>query len=181
MQTRDELEKRVSDLERAVAHRSAVMRGVRKRSATTIAGIPLYDIAFGPDLARGEIRGHAKGILAIGDMATGVLALGGIARGVIALGGLSIGVFSFGGLSLGALLAAGGVAIGGVATGGAALGGVAVGGVAGGYYACGATAVGDHVVTSTATRSDIEAEQFFRQHGLASYCGVGHIYRQSGR
>lgn len=180
MQTREQLEKRVAQLERLLA-RSAILRGVRNRSATTIGGFPLYDIAFGPDLAREEIRGHAKGILAIGDMATGVLALGGIARGVIALGGLSIGVFSFGGLSLGALFAAGGVAIGGVAAGGAALGGVAVGGAAGGYYACGAAAVGDHVVTSTATRSDIEAEQFFRQYGLASYCGVGHIYRRSGR
>ena len=163
MQSREQLEKRVADLERTLSRREGVMRGLRKRSATTLAGIPLYDIAFGPDLAREEVRGHARGIIAIGDMATG------------------FGVFSIGGLSLAALVAAGGVAIGGVATGGAALGAVAVGGAAGGYYACGAAAVGDHVVTSTATRSDVEAEQFFRSHGLGGYCGVGHVYRQTVR
>jgi hypothetical protein len=176
MQSRDELEKRVAELERTVARR-ALIRGVRYRCATTIAGFPLYDIAFGPDFGRAEVRGHAKGILAIGDMATGVIAVGGLARGVIAVGGLAMGVISVGGLSIAALFAAGGVAIGTVATGGAALGAVAVGGAAGGYYACGAAAVGDHVVTSTATRSDIEAEQFFRAHGLGSYCGAGHVYR----
>jgi len=181
MQSREQLEKRVADLERTLSRREGVMRGFRKRSATTIAGIPLYDIAFGPDLAREEVRGHARGIIAIGDMATGVIAIGGLARGVVALGGLAIGVIGIGGLSLAALFAGGGVAIGGVATGGAALGGVAVGGAAGGYYACGAAPVGDHVVTSTATRSDVEAEQFFRSHGLGGYCGAGHVYRQSVR
>ena len=171
MQSREQLEKRVADLERTLSRREGVMRGFRKRSATTIAGIPLYDIAFGPDLAREEVRGHARGIIAIGDMATGVIAIGGLARGVVALGGLAIGVIGIGGLSLAALFAGGGVAIGGVATGGAA----------GGYYACGAAPVGDHVVTSTATRSDVEAEQFFRSHGLGGYCGAGHVYRQSVR
>jgi hypothetical protein len=180
MRTREDLEKRVADLERAFARGGAMMHGVRRRSASSIAGIPLFAMAFGPDFAHEEIRGHAKGIIAIGDMATGVLAIGGIARGVIALGGLAIGVVGVGGFSLAALFAAGGIAIGGLATGGAALGAVAVGGAAGGYYACGGYAVGDHVVTATATRSDVEAEQFFRSHGLSGYCGAGHVYRQSG-
>jgi hypothetical protein len=65
----------------------------------------------GPDLERGEMRGHAKGIIAIGDIATGVVALAGVARGGLAIGGLAVGLISLGGLSIGAL-ALGGLAIG---------------------------------------------------------------------
>jgi hypothetical protein len=72
--------------------------------------IPFYDVAVGPDLARGELRGHAKGVIAIGDLATGFLALGGLARGAIAIGGLAAGLVSFGGLSIGVLSAVGGFA-----------------------------------------------------------------------
>jgi len=180
MQTREDLEKRVAELERTVAARRTFgMPSVRIRSSAAIAGIPLYAIAMGPDLAREELRGHAKGLIAIGDIATGLIAIGGFARGVVALGGLAVGVVGLGGFSIAALVAAGGVAIGGIAAGGAALGGVAIGGAVGGYYACGAAAVGDHVVTSTATRSDVEAEEFFREHGLSSYCGTGHVYQQN--
>ena len=180
MQTREELEKRVAELERIVG-KAAFVRGYRRSSRAAIVGIPLVSVAFGPDFAHGEIRGHAKGIVAIGDVATGVIALGGFARGIVAFGGLAVGVFSAGGLCLAALLAAGGIAIGGIAWGGAALGGVAVGGAVGGYYACGAAAVGDHVVTSTQTRSDVEAEAFFREHGLGGYCGPGHVFRKLPR
>ena len=58
-------------------------KGIRKRSATCFAGLPLYDIALGPDLDKGECHGHARGIVAIGDIATGWLAVGGAARGII--------------------------------------------------------------------------------------------------
>jgi hypothetical protein len=179
MQTREEMEKRIAKLERALGRGGYGVRGVRIRSAAAIAGFPLYAIAMGPDIENEELRGHAKGVIAIGDVATGVIAIGGIARGVVALGGFAFGLFALGGFSIAALVAAGGIAIGGIAAGGAALGGVAVGGAVGGYYACGAAAVGDHVVTSTATRSDVQAERFFREHGLASYCGVGHVYGKS--
>ena len=79
-------------------------RGIRKRSAHYLWGLPLYDIAVGPDPERGEVRGHARGVLAIGDIATGILALGGLARGVVAVGGVALGIFCFGGCSLGILL-----------------------------------------------------------------------------
>jgi hypothetical protein len=180
MRTREELEKRVAELEGVFA-RGFAMRGYRRHSAATFAGVPVVDIAMGPDFAHGEMRGHAKGIVAIGDIATGVIAIGGVARGAVALGGIAIGLVSFGGLSLAALAAVGGIAVGGIALGGGALGGVALGGAAGGYYACGGAAVGDHVVTATSNRSDVEAERFFREHGLASYCGAGHVYRQQSR
>lgn len=115
-----------------------MMRGVRKQSSIRILGLPLYQIAMGPDLEAGEMRGHARGIVAIGDLATGIVALGGVARGVFALGGLAVGLVAFGGAALGGLLAVGGGAIGFVALGGGALG----------CYACGGAAAGAHVLSS---------------------------------
>ena len=176
MSSQEPLERRVRELEKEVASLRAgsAVRGVgiRKRSSATWAGLPLYDIALGPDANRGEWRGHAKGVLAIGDMATGVVALGGLARGVVAIGGLAAGLLSFGGLSIGVLCAVGGLAIGSLALGGGAVGGTAVGGGAVGYYyACGGGAFGGHVID--ATRSDPEAVEFFREHGLSALCGAG--------
>jgi len=171
MQSREELEKRVAELEKQVSALKGgafPTRGIRKRASWGVGDIPFYDIALGPDLERGEIRGHAKGIIAIGDIATGVLALGGLARGVVAFGGLAAGLVSLGGLSLGLLGAIGGLAIGGLAVGGGAIGGVAIGGGAAGYYACGGGAAGRHVVA--ANHRDPEAEAFFRQYALAGLC-----------
>jgi hypothetical protein len=70
------------------------VQGIRYNSETKFFGIPFVSIAMGPDIEKGEVRGHAKGIIAIGDIATGCLAIGGIARGVVALGGLSVGIIS---------------------------------------------------------------------------------------
>jgi hypothetical protein len=169
---RDDLEKRVAELEQQVAmlkgRQPYPFRGVRRRSAAMIGGIPLLEIAVGPDPERGQVRGHAKAIIAIGDIATGVVALGGLARGVIALGGLALGGITFGGLSIGALVAMGGLAIGGVALGGGAVGGVAIGGGAAGYYACGGGAFGEHVID--ARRRDPEALEFFRRFGAEAAC-----------
>jgi hypothetical protein len=150
-----------------------VYRAVRKRAGFELFGLPAYDIALGPDPEKGEVRGHARGFVAIGDMATGVFALGGLARGLVALGGVAIGGITFGGLSIGAVLAFGGLAIGSFALGGGAAGGVAVGGGAYGYYATGGGAAGKYVVS--AERHDPEAEEFFRRYHLplpdAPRCG----------
>jgi hypothetical protein len=166
---REDLEKRVAELEREVAAlRGRQFRGVRRRSSTTVGSLPLWEIASGPDPDRGELRGHAKAIIAIGDMATGVVALGGLARGFIAVGGFALGVITLGGFSVAALAAIGGLAIGSVAIGGGAVGGVAVGGGAAGYYACGGGALGEHVID--ARRRDPEAMEFFRRFGLEAAC-----------
>ena len=141
-------------------------RGLRKRGSW-------YAIAIGPDPARNEVRGHAKGFIAIGDKATGFIAIGGLARGVIAIGGCALGLISFGGVSLGALLAVGGLAIGGVAFGGAAVGGVAMGGHASGFYACGGAAFGPNVIDED--RRDPAAIVFFAERGLGAVCGQPEI------
>ena len=114
--------------------------GKRWRSAATLFGWPVIDVALGPK--DGQMRGHAKGIIAVGDIATGGVALGGFARGVVAVGGLAVGLFSLGGGSLGVIAATGGFAVGGMAAGGGAAGYLASGGGAVGVVAQGGGALG---------------------------------------
>jgi hypothetical protein len=77
-----DLERRVAELEAEVARlKGRGFKRVRYRSALTLGDIPFLAIASGPDPDKGELRGHAKGIIAFGDMATGVVAFGGLARG----------------------------------------------------------------------------------------------------
>lgn len=159
----ERLQQRVEALERELAalKLGATRRGVRKRSRISVCGLPLYDIAVGPDVETNKVRGYARGIVAIGDIATGVLAIGGVALGAVALGGCSIGIlFSIGGLAMGGV-AFGGAAIGVLAVGGAAVGVVAIGGAAVGYYACGSSALGQYVISSTERHP--EAIRFFGQ------------------
>jgi len=168
----DDLEKRVDELEAEIAalrERTLLPPiGIRRRATLSIGHLPLYEISLGSDPGRRQMRGHARGIIAIGDVASGVVAIGGYARGVIAIGGLATGIVSFGGLSVGLLSAFGGLAIGGLAIGGAAVGGVAVGGSAAGYYACGAVSAGLHVVSTTEHAPDAAA--LFRRLGLTGIC-----------
>ena len=145
---------------RAAATPSGAFRGVRRRSDHEYVGLPLWAIAVGPDPDQGELRGHAKGILAVGDIATGFIALGGFARGGIAVGGLAVGLVAIGGLALG-VLAFGGLAIGLLAIGGGAIGWVAVGGAAAGIYAAGGAAWGTYVIS--AVERSPEAVAFFAQ------------------
>lgn len=157
----NDLRKRLESLESEVAalRSTRYFTGVRKRSTGSLWGIPLYDIAFGPDFERGEIRGHARGIIAIGDVATGLVAMGGMARGLVAVGGLALGGLALGGCSIGVLAAIGGLAVGGIAAGGAAVGLIAIGGGAYGYYAMGGSCAGEHILS--ATQRDPEAIRFF--------------------
>ena len=168
----DDLERRVAELETEIsALRERTLLpplGIRKRATWSIADMPLYEISLGSDPGRRQLRGHARGIIAIGDVASGVLAIGGYARGVVAIGGLAAGIFSFGGLSVGLLSAIGGLAIGGLAVGGASVGGVSIGGSAVGYYSCGAAAAGAYV--ASATEHSPDAAALFRQLGLDSIC-----------
>jgi len=165
---RESLRQRVEELEKEIAALRQVQSGrtVRRRSEASLLGLPVWEIAVGPDLERGERRGHARAIIAIGDIATGWLAIGGFARGIIALGGcavggVSLGLFgALGGLAVGTI-ALGGAAIGLVALGGGAVGYVAIGGGAIGHYAAGGDAAGHFILT--ARRQDPEAVRFFQQ------------------
>jgi hypothetical protein len=149
------------DLKQAKTRRWTMQKNgsIRKRSEKVVCGLPLYDFALGPDLQNGELRGHAHGIIAIGDIATGWLALGGMARGFVALGGFAVGCLSFGGCAIG-LLSVGGAALGAVALGGGAFGVVAMGGAAVGYYAAGGAAWGKYA--ASAIERNPEAIEFFK-------------------
>jgi hypothetical protein len=153
------LENEVAELRQAAEGPRRAQHGVRKRSEGEIFGLPLWEIAIGPDPELGEIRGHAKGVLAVGDIATGLFAVGGIARGLFCVGGLALGVVSLGGVSLGLGFALGGAALGGVAVGGAAIGPVVIAGAGIGYYAKGAACFGAHAVN--AMGADPQAVRFF--------------------
>lgn len=137
---------------------SAEGRIVRKRSKMTIGGLPLWEIARGPDLKRGERRGHARAILAVGDIADGVVAIGGMSRGIISVGGLAAGVVALGGISIGLLAALGGLAAAPYAMGGVALGAYARGGA----YA------------SLRTRGKLVRRAPWWRRGLRELCGAGH-------
>lgn len=150
--------------------------GRRYRSPIVLFGLPLVDIALGPH--ENEWRGHAKGIVAIGDCATGWLALGGFARGIIAFGGMSIGLIAFGGGAIGGI-ALGGGALGGLALGGGAVGAfahgggvaglVAVGGGAAGIYAAGGSVYARYALSPTGRNPTAQA--FFDQ--LQAMFGLG--------
>ena len=148
---------------------AARFRGVRKQSEYVFLGLPLYSIARGPDPEKGELRGHARGVFALGDTATGIVAVGGFAVGAIAIGGVAMGLVTLGGFSLGLLLAIGGAAIGAVASGGAALGFVAIGGAAAGYYAAGGAAYGAYVLD--AMYRSPEAIEFFSRWWILGSLG----------
>ncbi len=121
---------------------------VRRRSRATLFGWPLWEIARGPDPARGQSRGHARAVFAVGDIADGVVAVGGISRGIVAIGGVAAGVFALGGVAVGLIGALGGLALAPLAMGGAAVGAAARGGAALGVFARGRAVAGLHVVKS---------------------------------
>ena len=109
------------------------------KSKRTLFGLPLVHINCGPGVH------WARGVIAIGDIATGFVALGGIAVGLVSLGALSLGLL----LALGALSAGtisiGGLAIGVTAWGGFAFGVLSVGGLSWGVYAAGGVVTASEV------------------------------------
>jgi len=88
--TADEFARAKSQLLSTPAFSKFPVKGIRRESPRKFFGLPLWAIAIGPDWERGEMRGHARGIFALGDMATGWFAFGGLARGFFAFGGLAI-------------------------------------------------------------------------------------------
>ena len=117
------------------------------KSKKTWHGLPLVHI---------NMKGKAKGVIAIGLMAKGIVSIGLLSMGVVSVGLAALGIIALGGflaLGVGAcgamcggVFAAGGLAAGVFAAGGLAAGWVAVGGLAAGQYACGGFAVGEIAV-----------------------------------
>jgi hypothetical protein len=128
-------------------------RTIRYTSTMRLGKWPILAVAFGSDFSRNESRGHARGIIAMGDVATGFIAIGGLARGVIAVGGVAAGFVTVAGVGFGALV------IAGVAIAQTAFGGVAIG-----HYAKGGATIGAHVVSSE--RTDHSAAVWFSRLGL---------------
>ena len=94
------------------------------KSKRTLFGLPLVHVNCGPGIH------WARGIIAIGNIATGFVALGGIAAGLLSLGAVSLGLLlALGALSVG-IIAIGGVALGWFAWGGIVCGIYSVGGIA---------------------------------------------------
>lgn len=138
------------------------------KSSTSLLGLPLVHVAIGPPEGSREVRGIAKGWIAIGDISFGiVLAVGGLAVGGMSLGGLSVGVVALAGLSLG-VWSVGGLAIGAFAVGGGAIAAWAAnGGLAlATEYALGGLAIGAEANTKAA-QSYFESSSFFRFATLA--------------
>lgn len=115
------------------------------KSKRTLFGLPLVHINCGFG------RNHwARGIIAVGNVATGVVALGGVALGLFTLGGVGIGLLmALGAISIG-MVSIGGIAVGLLAWGGIAMGWLAVGGCAVGVYAAGGAAVASKVAVGGA-------------------------------
>jgi transcriptional regulator with XRE-family HTH domain len=107
-------------------------------SGRTLWGVPLIHVNVGRGLRR------ARGIIAIGNIATGVIAIGGLSLGLISLGGLGLGLLTLAGAAVGGL-SFGSLSLGLVACGGVASGYLAIGGVAMGSYAVGGVALADYI------------------------------------
>ena len=92
------------------------------RSEQVWGDLPVVHVSVGGRQADGRYRlGRARGIIALGDVATGLVAVGGVAIGLFSVGGVAIGLVAFGGVAVGL------VAIGAVAMGLTAVGAVTVG------------------------------------------------------
>jgi hypothetical protein len=89
--TTEEFTKAKAQLLSAPAFSKFPVKGIRRESPRKFCGLPLWAIAIGADWERGEIRGHARGIFAFGDIATGWFAFGGLARGGGACGYYALG------------------------------------------------------------------------------------------
>ncbi len=101
------------------------------KSKRTLFGLPLVHINCGPGIH------WARGVIAIGGIATGIVAFGGIAVGLVGMGALCLGLLlALGAVSVG-IVSIGGLAVGLTAWGGFALGLLSVGGISFGVYAAG--------------------------------------------
>jgi len=109
------------------------------KSERTMYGLPMVHINIGFGIKK------AKGIVAIGNIATGFISIGLLAKGFISLGLLSLGLISFGIVAIGLILAIATISIGTFSIGAIAVGIFTLGAVSLGVYSIGAFAVASRV------------------------------------
>jgi len=109
------------------------------KSKRSLFGLPLVHINVGIGAKR------AKGVLAIGNIATGILSIGLVSMGLISIGLLSLGLIGLGTFAIGLLLAIGAISIGTFSIGAIAIGVFSLGAVSVGVYSIGAVAVASRV------------------------------------
>jgi transcriptional regulator with XRE-family HTH domain len=109
------------------------------KSEKTLLGLPLVHVNVGFGVKK------AKGIVAIGSIATGFISIGLISKGLLSFGLLSLGLISFGILAIGLILSIGTVALGTFSIGAIAIGIFTLGAVSLGVYSIGAVAVASRV------------------------------------
>ncbi len=132
----DELVGNEEEKKKEVKPRTRVYEYVSKRK---VFGLPLVHVHFGVGLYR------AKGIIAIGNIATGVISIGLLSVGIISLGLFALGLFTWACFSLGLLGALGAISIGAFAFGGVAIGVVSFGGLSIGLYSFGGCAIAKNI------------------------------------
>lgn len=107
-------------------------RAIEYRSEQVWGGLPVVHVSVGGRQADGRYRlGRARGVIALGDIATGLVAVGGVAIGLFSVGGVAVGLVALGAVAIG-LVAVGAVAIGLFAVGAVAIGLTAMGAVTAG-------------------------------------------------
>jgi len=110
------------------------------KSKRIALGLPLVHVHIGFGFKR------AKGIIAIGNIATGIISIGLLAKGIMSFGLVSLGLIATGCLSFGLLLAVGAIAFGIFAIGAVAIGIFALGALAIGMFSFGTcTVASSHV------------------------------------
>ena len=121
-------------------------RAMEYRSEQVWGTLPVVHVAVGGRQADGRYRlGRARGVIALGDVATGLVAIGGVAIGLFSVGGVAIGLVAVGAVAVG-LVAVGAVAVGLVAVGAVAIGLTAMGAVTAGLLVSPRRRLGDRAV-----------------------------------
>lgn len=111
--------------------------GLEYKSERTWHGLPLVHI---------NLKGTAKGVLAVGFMAKGIIAVGLAALGIIPIGLTALGIFAIGGLFAVGAVSTAAVAVGIISLGGISAGVLSLGGVSAGWFSFGGFSVGKYVI-----------------------------------
>ena len=77
-------------------------RAFEYRSEQVWGNLPVVHVAVGGRQADGRYRpGRARGVIALGDVATGLVAVGGVAIGLFSVGGVAVGLTAMGAVTAG--------------------------------------------------------------------------------